>query len=292
MQLESRIEQYLDMKRFFVQDEKQAQWICLEGKPNKKFLHLEDVRMNDPLSSLKNKKGIECTNMDEILEILQDFYQELYSADELSLIELEIKGFLNNITSLPCLKSVPPELVGPITTAEVEVAIKCLHLGKAPGSDELTADFYKHYSEYLVDVLVKVFNKIYGSKDLTPTQKLAIITLIFKKGDTSLVMNYWPISLTNCDYKILAYILVSHLEGSLPLLIHPNQIAYMKEHFIGMNIHSVQDFITDTVDKDSVVLFLDFHKAFDSVNYLFLLTLLANIGLPAEFILWVSILYG
>ena len=41
-----------------------------------------------------------------------------------------------------------------------------------------------------------------------------------------------------------------------------------------------------------MVLFLDFRKAFDSVNHLFLITLLANIGLPAEFILWVSILYG
>ncbi len=59
-----------------------------------------------------------------------------------------------------------------------------------------------------------------------------------------------------------------------------------------MNIQSVQDFITDVKNKDLVVLFLDFRKAFDSVNHLFLITLLANIGLPAEFILCVSILYG
>ncbi len=66
----------------------------------------------------------------------------------------------------------------------------------------------------------------------------------------------------------------------------------MKEHFIGTNIRSVQDFITDVKNKDLVVLFLDFRKAFDSVNHLFLITLLANIGLPAEFILWVLILYS
>ncbi len=54
----------------------------------------------------------------------------------------------------------PPKLIGPITATEVESAIKRLHLGKAPGSDGLIVDFYKHYSEFLVDVLVDVFNDI------------------------------------------------------------------------------------------------------------------------------------
>ncbi len=101
LKLESHIEQCLDMKHFFVQDKNHMQWTCLEGKPNKKFLHLEDVKKNDPLISLKNKKGIECSQTDEILEILQDFYQELFSADELSPTELEITEFLNKIESLP-----------------------------------------------------------------------------------------------------------------------------------------------------------------------------------------------
>ncbi len=99
-----------------------------------------------------------------------------------------------------------------------------------------------------------------------------------------MVGNYQPISLTNCDYKILAYILVSHLENHLLLLIYPNQIAYMKKRFIGTNIHSVQDMVPNASHTGIVVLFLDFQKAFDNVNHLFLFTLLAHIGLPPEFI--------
>ncbi len=86
LKLESHIEQCLDMKHFFVQDKNHMQWTCLEGKPNKKFLHLEDVKKNDPLISLKNKKGIECSQTDEILEILQDFYQELFQ--QMSFLQL------------------------------------------------------------------------------------------------------------------------------------------------------------------------------------------------------------
>ncbi len=95
-------------------------------------------------------------------------------------------------------------------------------------------------------------------------------------------MNYSPILLTNTDYKILAYVLMNRLETHLPFLISPQQTAYMRGHFIGTNIRSVQDFIDHTVemDADHVVLFLDFQKAFDSVSHVFLQTLLKHIRLP------------
>ncbi len=152
-------------------------------------------------------------------------------------------------------------------------AIKKLCTGKAPGSDGLTTDFYKHFSVEISPILAFVFNEVMENKTLSSSQRLAIITLIFKKGDHQDTANYRPISLTNCDYKILAYILAMCLEGLLPSIIHPNQTAYMKSCFIGTNIHSVQDVISDkTNSTGSIVLFLDFCKAFDSVNHVFLFT--------------------
>ena len=116
--------------------------------------------------------------------------------------------------------------------------------------------------------------------------------MIFKKGDSQLVTNYRPISLTNCDYKILAYILVGRLEDFLPSIIHSNQTAYMKNWFIRTNIWSVQDVISDSVNTGVVVLFLDFCKAFDTVNHTFLLLLLTHMGFPPEFVLWITIFYN
>ena len=56
LQLEQRIEQCMDMHDFFFWDD-QNSWVCLEGKPNKNFLHLEDVKRNNPLDCLKTKDG-------------------------------------------------------------------------------------------------------------------------------------------------------------------------------------------------------------------------------------------
>ena len=66
----------------------------------------------------------------------------------------------------------------------------------------------------------------------------------------------------------------------------------MKNWFIGTNIRSVQDVISDSVNTGVVVLFLDFHKAFDMVNHTFLLLLLAHMGFPPEFVLWITIFYN
>ncbi len=60
----------------------------------------------------------------------------------------------------------------------------------------------------------------------------------------------------------------------------------MEGHFISTNIRSVQDFIDYSVEMDSshLVLFLDFHKAFDSISHQFLLLLLKHIGLPEWYV--------
>ncbi len=77
-------------------------------------------------------------------------------------------------------------------------------------------------------------------------------------------------------------------------VIAVNQTTYMKGCFIGTNIRYVQDTMMHFAQSSpqSTVLFLDFKKAFDSVSHTFLLCLLWKMGLPAEFVQWVQIMYS
>ncbi len=150
----------------------------------------------------------------------------------------EIDQFLQ-LLDLPMVKGDTTGLIGDITSKEVELAIKKLRPGKASGIDGLTVDFYTCFADTLSDILAEVFNKIFAEKQLTFSQRMAIIILLFKKGDHQLVENYRPISLTNTDYKILVYILTMRLETHLVDIVHTNQIAYMPKRFISINIHSV-----------------------------------------------------
>ncbi len=49
-------------------------WVSIEGKPYKKFLHLEDICLENKLHILLNAKGEEQSDVGSVLSILKDFY--------------------------------------------------------------------------------------------------------------------------------------------------------------------------------------------------------------------------
>jgi hypothetical protein len=51
----------------------------------------------------------------------------------------------------------------------------------------------------------------------------AVITLLFKKEDPENLKNWWPISLLNADYKLIAKVISQRLRVVMPSLIHPDQ---------------------------------------------------------------------
>ncbi len=155
------------------------------------------------------------------------FYQKLYQKSP-EPTQMDLDNFLKNIPSIPKIKADTSNMVRPITNKEVEDAIGQLWTNKSPGSDGLTSEFYKHFCEEITPILTHTFNKIFESRQLLLSQKLAIIILLFKKGDTRYLTNYRPILLTNADYKILVYILIYRLDTYLSDIIVVNQTAYMK----------------------------------------------------------------
>ena len=84
--------------------------------------------------------------------------------------------------------------------------------------------------------------------------------------------NYRPISLTNVDYRILAFILSQRLQSVIGKIIDSDQSAYIKGRYFGTNIRLMSDIIEyyDMKNKSGLILSLDFEKAFDHADKDFL----------------------
>ena len=69
----------------------------------------------------------------------------------------------------------------------------------------------------------------------------AVITLIVKHGEKPVLKNYRPISLTNCDYKILTFVLAKRLQKVILKLISDNQSGCIKSRYIGINARMIME---------------------------------------------------
>ena len=217
------------------------------------------------------------------------YKEELVSKDE-------IKDYLKHTNSLRLLnkKKEAESLEGKITRKEREIALKNMKNNKSPGSDGLPVEFYKTFWQELNPMLLDSLNSSYEVGELSPSQKRRILFLIFKKNDKHMLKNWRPISLLNTDYKILTHVLANRLKVVIRKLIHTDQNGYIKGRNIAYNIRLIQDVI-DYFENDNMegaILFLDFQKAFDTVNHEFLFTVLEKFNFGKSYIKWVKTIYN
>ena len=118
---------------------------------------------------------------------------------------------------------------------------------------------------------------------MSVSQKRGIITLIPKKDKNRTLLEYWrPISLLKTDYKVATKSIAARIAKVLP------------RPLIGQNISLIENIIdcTKTLDNPRIALFLDFQKAFDSLEWNFIKKALETFNFGAPLIPWINTFYS
>ena len=88
----------------------------------------------------------------------------------------------------------------------------------------------------------------------------------------------------------MSKVIASRIKSVLPNIIHHNQTGYVKDRFIGETIRSIYDIMDYTVEENipGLLIFIDFEKAFDSVEWDFLFKCLEAFNFGSDFLRWIK----
>ena len=145
------------------------------------FFRLEKKHgTEDWISAMRSEDGFIVSDISNICNSWVSFYSTLFTACQ---CDINIQNdLLSKVAS-----RVPPDQVshceGYLSLEEVQITLSGMARGKSPGSDGLPAEFYITFWDVLGADLVEVLNTSFDSGSLTLSQKEALISLIFKKGD-------------------------------------------------------------------------------------------------------------
>uniref|UniRef100_A0A9J8AIQ2 Reverse transcriptase domain-containing protein n=1 Tax=Cyprinus carpio carpio TaxID=630221 RepID=A0A9J8AIQ2_CYPCA len=245
------------------------------------------------IHSIADKDGKILTNPKDINKRFMEFFADLYKS-KTSVSSEVISDFLRSL-SLPKLSEADQEILNAdITIQELMDAINAFPNGKAPGPDGFSFEFYKKYADKIVPLMLRMFNHSFIKQEFPSSLYSANISLLLKKGkDETDVSSFRPISLLNSDLKVFTKILATRLNKCISTIIHPDQVGFIPKRFSFFNVRRFLNIIYSKLSSHSklAIIALDAEKAFDQVEWNYILTTIKEFNLGDRFSSWVSMLY-
>ena len=268
-----------------------SQWYQEGEKGTKYFLNMQRSKgRKTNLTSLYINNNLS-SDPCEIDKAVEEFYRNLYMRGNDNLQpERGLHKFLENMR---ILKDEDKEhIIKSITLEELLITLNTCS-DSSPGPDGIPYSLIKLTWKFFGPLLIDSWNFALKSGEMCPSHNDSYLKLLPKEGkDLTLLKNWRPITLSNCDLKIITKTLANRLTDGLKGIISHKQTAYIKNRQITDNLQLLQYSIEKASELNipAMVVSLDAEKAFDSVKHWYIREVLTKIGL-SEFVPTFDLLY-
>lgn len=231
---------------------------------------------------IKSKNGRLLVESDKQLERWREHFSDMLSANETINWEPE-----NNPGRQLNIDSNPPSV------AEITAAIKTLKNNKAAGADNVPAELLKVNATWMANELYHCIKEAWNNNKIPTKWKEGLIIKLPKKGNLTECNNWRGITLLNTINKIIAKIVQTRLAETIENTLRPNQAGFRPNRSCIDHINTLRIIIEQSVEWRSplFIAFIDFEKAFDSLNHDALWRILKSRGVPTKIISILQELY-
>ena len=194
-----------------------------------------------------------------------------------------------------------PEGDGKLTEQCIESALARTQSGKMPGSDGLTYEVYKVLWPAIGEAFVAAANQAFADFEASqdpaclPRSWLEGIICLMYKGKALpkwVLSSYRPITLLNCDFKLLSLATAGRMAPAAAFLTSLLQTAFVDGRDIADNAlhHLTLDEFLAATQQPAALLILDLEQAYDRVDRSWLHAVVAAMGFGPKLCTWLQLL--
>ena len=164
-----------------VQIRSKARWVEQGEKPTRYSYSLCRSHFSkNEIVSLKNRDGLPVDDQKGLLEIIEDFYTNLFRREEVDTDAQDV--LLSNLEN--ALDEEGREIcAGEICEEEIKAAMAGMARDKTPGEDGLSLEFYLCFSDLLCPMLKAFANECFDRGGFPRVYVRSVVRLAFKKND-------------------------------------------------------------------------------------------------------------
>ncbi|KAL4189281.1 hypothetical protein AMTRI_Chr08g164710 [Amborella trichopoda] len=197
------------------------------GDQNTAFFHrIANCRRRDNTIAMLKVNNSYLTQPALIEQTIIEFFQTLYTAPT------SPRPIMADLDFLALPSDLATWLEQPFTKDEIVQALNALANDKAPCPNGFPIAPFKILWSTFRPNFMEFFEKFFHRGILHKAINATFIALVPKVEGAKEIKDFYPISLLNSTYKILAKVLASRLQQGLPSVISPSQSAFIQDRQI------------------------------------------------------------
>lgn len=181
-------------------------------------------------------------------------------------------------------------LVEEFSRQEIKAAVFDCGSNKAPGPDGFNFRFVKRFWSLFEDDFVNILQEFHATGVINHGCGSSFITLIPKVKSPLGLKDYRPITLIGMISKVISKILANRIKKVMGNIISEAQSAFLSDRFIldgPLMVNEVVAYLKKK-NKKAFLLKIDFEKAYDNVNWNFLISIMTQMGFSSKWCDWIK----